>query len=76
MPKNQDLSELEIIKIIEGVRGESLGFPSKAFSDYLDSAKAGKGPKFTVNSKGGVKKNYKNGGAILSGRGGKFKGVF
>tara|TARA_R110002167_G_scaffold153312_1_gene347483 strand:+ start:371 stop:589 length:219 start_codon:yes stop_codon:yes gene_type:complete len=72
MPKNQDLSELQIIKIIE----EAAGSSSKDFFDYLNSAKAGKGPKFTADSKGGVKKNYKNGGAILSGRGGKFKGVF
>ena len=76
MAKNQNLSELEIIKIIEGVRDGPSGFSSKAFSDYLESARAGKGPKFTADSKGGVKKNYKNGGAILSGRGGKFKGVF
>jgi hypothetical protein len=28
-----------------------------------------------VDSKGGVKKNYKNGGAVMPGRGGKFKGI-
>jgi hypothetical protein len=73
MPKNQDLSELEMIKIIEGVRGESL---SKDFSDYLKSTKAGKGPNFTADSKGGVKKNYRNGGAVMKARGGTFKGTF
>ena len=34
-----------------------------------------KGARFTVDSKGNVTKNYKNGGAVMSGRGGSFKGV-
>ena len=72
MPKNQDLSELEMIKIIE----EAAGSSSKDFFDYLNSTKAGKGSKFTVDSKGGVKKNYRNGGAVMKARGGTFKGTF
>lgn len=34
-----------------------------------------KSARFTVDSKGNVTKNYKNGGAVMSGRGGSFKGV-
>jgi hypothetical protein len=75
MAKNQSLHDLQIMKIA----GEYLSPGAfEEFKDYVDSTKKGtdKGPKFTADSKGGVKKNYKNGGAILSGRGGKFKGVF
>ena len=75
MAKNQSLHDSQIMKIA----GEYLSPGAfEGFKDYVDSTKKGtdKGPKFTADSKGGVKKNYKNGGAILSGRGGKFKGVF
>ena len=64
-------------KKIKKIADDYLGGKSKdEFFKYLDSIKSDKGPKFTVNSKGGVKKNYKNGGAVISGRGGSFKGVF
>ena len=66
------LSEKQIRKIAE----EAFGGKSKdKFFKYLDSIKSDKGPKFTVDSKGGVKKNYKNGGALMPGRGCKFKGI-
>tara|TARA_R100001510_G_scaffold49245_1_gene47485 strand:+ start:1017 stop:1229 length:213 start_codon:yes stop_codon:yes gene_type:complete len=53
-----------------------------SFPDTLEELFAGfpkgyrkKGARFTVDSKGNVTKNYKNGGAVMSGRGGSFKGV-
>jgi hypothetical protein len=67
------LSDKKIRKIAEEAFG---GKAKDEFFKYLDSIKSDKGPKFTVDSKGGVKKNYKNGGAVISGRGGSFKGVF
>tara|TARA_Y100000114_G_scaffold140126_1_gene144748 strand:+ start:316 stop:525 length:210 start_codon:yes stop_codon:yes gene_type:complete len=66
------LSEKQIRKIAEEAFG---GKGKDKFFKYLDSIKSDKGPKFTVDSKGGVKKNYKNGGAVMPGRGGKFKGI-
>ena len=66
------LSEKRIRKIADDYLG---GKEKDKFFKYLDSIKSDKGPKFTVDSKGGVKKNYKNGGAVMPGRGGKFKGV-
>ena len=34
-----------------------------------------KGARFTADSKGNVTKNYNHGGAVMPGRGGKFKGI-
>ena len=34
-----------------------------------------KGARFTVDSKGNTVKNYRGGGCVMSGRGGKFKGI-
>jgi hypothetical protein len=64
-------------KQIKQIADEFMGGEHKdTFFKYIDSMKSEKGPKFTVDSKGNATKNYKHGGAVLSGRGGKFKGVF
>jgi|GEM_PF-3988810 len=57
--------------IIDGVDVNEL-FRSK----YGRKSGRKKGAKFTVDSKGNVVKNHIHGGAVMSGRGNKFKGVF
>ena len=47
----------------------------KKVNEFKKTQKRKKGVNFTVDSKGNVIKNYKNGGAVMSGRGGMFKGV-
>lgn len=47
---------------------------SKALKD-LKKLQHKKGARFTVDSKGVATKHYSNGGCVMAGRGGKFKGV-
>tara|TARA_R100000388_G_scaffold30997_1_gene24264 strand:- start:276 stop:482 length:207 start_codon:yes stop_codon:yes gene_type:complete len=63
-------------KSVEKILKElDLSFPDTLEKLFSRSPKVKKGAKFTVDSKGNVTKNYKNGGAVMSGRGGSFKGV-
>ena len=60
----------EVLKKID------LSFPDTLEEFFARSPKTrNKGARFTVDSKGNATKNYKNGGAVMSGRGGSFKGV-